>query len=83
MSCNATLIKNDIIYTRRHDLEDEMTSTVWLEVKVPQGKAILISSIYRQWSLPKMLGINNSNNTHNQTLPWITVITQWHKTHKK
>ena len=67
-SRNAILIKNDIIYNRRHDLEDEITSTIWLEVKLPQSKPILISSIYRQWSLPKILGITNSNNIHNQTV---------------
>ena len=66
-SRNAILIKNDIIYTCHYDLEDEITSTIWLEVKLPQGKPILISSLYRQWSLPKILGITNSNNIHSQT----------------
>ena len=67
-SRNAILIKNDIIYTRQYDLEDDTTSTIWLEIKIPEGKNILISSIYRQWSLPKALNITNSNNSHNQTL---------------
>ena len=65
-SRNAILIKNNIVYTRRHNLEDTNTSTIWLELKVPNSKNILIASIYRQWSLPKALGIPNSNNTHNQ-----------------
>ena len=47
-SHNEILIKNDLIYTRRYDLEDENTSTIWLELKVPEGKNILISFIYRQ-----------------------------------
>merc|ERR1712089_64915 len=59
------------------------TSTIWLEFRVPEGKNILISSIYRQWTLPKALGINNSNNIHNQTTRWHTVITQWQKAHKE
>ena len=46
-SRNAILIKNDIIYTRRYDLEDDTTSTIWLEIKIPEGRSILISSIYR------------------------------------
>ena len=66
-SCNAILIKNDIIYTRRYDLEDETTSTVWIEIKLPKNKPILLCSIYRQWSLPKLLNIKNSNNIQNQT----------------
>ena len=67
-SRNAILIKNNLIYTRRYDLEDKNTSTIWLELKVPEGKNILISSIYRQWTLPKALGIPKSNNHHNQTI---------------
>ena len=65
-SHNAILIKNDLIYTRRYDLEEETTSIIWIELRVPEGKNILISSIYRQWTLPKALGIHNSNNQMNQ-----------------
>ena len=53
-SRNILLIKDDIIYNRRHDLEDDITSTIWIEVKLPKNKPILVSSIYRQWSLPKI-----------------------------
>ena len=51
--------------------------------KTPQSKPILISSIYRQWSLPQVLGVNNSNNINNQTTRWKSVIAQWHKAHKE
>ena len=37
-SCNTLLIKDDIIYNRRHDLEDDITSTIWIEVKLPKNK---------------------------------------------
>ena len=30
-SRNAILIKNDLVYTHRYDLEDDITSTVWIE----------------------------------------------------
>ena len=73
-SRNAILIKNNIVYTRRYDLEDTNTSTIWLELKVPNSKNMLIASIYRQWSLPKALGITNSNNTHNQNTRWKMVL---------
>ena len=82
-SRNAISKKNDNIYTRRYDLENDTTSTIWLELKIPEGKNILISSIYRQWSLPKALGIRKSNNSHNQTLRWKSVISQWQKAHKE
>ena len=28
------MIKDDIVYKRRNDLEDENTSTVWIEIKL-------------------------------------------------
>merc|ERR1711867_38221 len=62
---------------------DDITSTIWLELKIPEGKTILISSIYRQWSLPKALGIHKSYNSHNQTLRWKSVISQWQKAYKE
>ena len=52
-SRNVIMIKDDIIYKRRDDLEDETTSTIWIELKLPKNKPILLASIYRQWSLPK------------------------------
>ena len=66
-SRNILMIKDDIVYKRRNDLEDENTSTVWIEIKLPKNKPILLGSIYRQWSLPKSLKIKNSNNVQNQT----------------
>merc|ERR1712240_978051 len=82
-SRNAILIKNDLVYDRRHDLEDDITSTVWIELKIPNENNILISSIYRQWALPKALGIPKSNNMHNQSTRWTTVLKQWTKAHKE
>ena len=40
-SRNVILIKNDIIYTQRYDLENDTTSTIWLEIKIPEGKKYL------------------------------------------
>merc|ERR1712177_140559 len=64
-SRNIILIKNDLVHKRRSDLENDDTSTVWIELKLPKSKPMLISSIYRQWSLPKNFGIPNSNNIYN------------------
>lgn len=82
-SHNTILIKNDLIYTRRYDLEGETTSTMWIELRVPEGKNILISSIYKQWTLPKAVGIQNSNNHINQNARWKSVLAQWEKAHKE
>ena len=54
-----------------------------LEVKLPKNKPILISSIYRQWSLPKSLSVPNSNNIHHKTSRWQTVIDKWKKAHNE
>ena len=82
-SRNAILIKNDLVYDRRQDLEDDTTSTVWIELKIPNQNNVLISSIYRQWTLPKALGILKSNNMHNQHNRWTMVFNQWTKAHKE
>ena len=82
-SRNILLIKDDIIYNRRYDLEDDITSTIWIEVKLPKNKPILISSIYCQWSLPKSLNIPNSNNIFNQTSRWQSVLNKWQQAHKE
>ena len=73
------MIKDDIIYKRRNNLEDETTSTIWIEMKLPKNKPILLASIYRQWSLPKSLNIKNSNNVQSQTERWETVLNKWEK----
>ncbi len=46
----ALLIKDDINYTRRHDLENSDTCTVWVEIHTPNKKSFLV-----------MGGIDNGN----------------------
>ena len=82
-SRNVMLIKNDVIYKRREDLEDDISSTIWIEVRVPKSKPVLISSIYRQWSLPKCLGVPNSNSIPNQTECWNMVLNKCKKANNK
>ena len=33
-SRNAILIKNNLVYTRRYDLENNNTSTIWIEYPI-------------------------------------------------
>ena len=82
-SRNIPMIKYDIIYKRRTDLEDQDTSTVWIEIKLPKNKPILLASIYRQWSLPQVLNIKNSNNIQNKTERWEKVLGKWEKAIKE
>merc|ERR1712240_503900 len=73
-SRNILMIKDYIIYKRRTDLEDQDTSTVWIEIKIPKNKPFLLASIYRQWSLPQILNTKNSNDIQNQTERWEKVL---------
>merc|ERR1712240_894556 len=82
-SRNVIMIKNDLVYDKRQDLEDDETSTVWIELKIPKQKSVLIASIYRQWSLPKALGILKSNNMHNQYNRWTMVLDKWTRAYKE
>ena len=74
ISRNIILIKDGINYTRRYDLEDINTSTVWIEIKLSKGKPVLIGSIYRQWSLPSILNVPNSKSNSEQTNRWSCVL---------
>ena len=76
-SRNIMMIKEDIIYKRRTDLEDETTSTIWIELKLPKNKPILVASIYRQWSLPQMLNIKDSHGITQQKERWDKVLDKW------
>merc|ERR1712240_956986 len=69
-SRNIMMIKEDLIYKRQTDLEDEQTSTVWIELKLPKNKPILVASIYRQWSLPQILNIKDGHGIIQQTERW-------------
>ena len=78
-SRNIMMIKEDLIYKRRADLEDAETSTVWIELKLPKNKPILVASIYRQWSLPQILNIKDSHGIIQQTERWDKVLDKWEK----
>merc|ERR1712240_172005 len=83
MSRNIIMIKEDLIYEQRTDLEDTETSTIWIELKTPKNKPILIASIYRQWSLPQILNIKDSNGIIKQTERWEKVLEKWEKAIKE
>ena len=56
MKNNKLNISRIVVYTsqnivaiRRHDLEDENISAIWLEIGLPRQKKILVANLYREW----------------------------------
>ena len=58
VSRSALLIKEGIKYTRRHNLEDNEISTIWIQINTNK-KTILVATGYRQWQLNKKLNIQD------------------------
>ena len=55
ISRTILLIKKGIAYKRRKELENEYIASVWVEIIISKRVSTLISSYYRQWSLPQEL----------------------------
>ena len=55
------LLRQGIIFNRRHDLEDKHISTIWVEILISKRKSLLVCAYYRQWSLPTICNVPNSN----------------------
>ena len=51
MSRNILMIKKNLHYKRRKDLEDHVTSTIWVELEMQKGSCLIMGG-YRQWTLP-------------------------------
>ena len=50
------LVKNNINYVRRSDLEPEGLATIILQVKISKFRIINIIGWYKQWQVPNVLG---------------------------
>ena len=61
LSRNIILIDKKIKYKRRYDLENDITSTIWIEVYKSKNKTFLLMGGYRQWQLPSCLSNENTN----------------------
>ena len=77
ISRTVLLIKNTISYKRRLDLEDDITSSIWIEVKIPNNKAILIMGGYRQWTVPKFFNIIKSKAINKQMDRLLLLLSKW------
>ena len=75
-SRSALLVKDGIKYIRRADLEDEITSNVWVKVTTDR-QPVLIMSGYRQWHLPKKYGIANSGSSEQRMRRFRYTLDKW------
>ena len=66
ISRTILLIKKGLAYKRRGELENEYVASIWIQLILSKRKSILISSFYRQWSLPKELKRGDSNSIKSQ-----------------
>ena len=73
-SRTGILIKNNIHYKRRIDLETPGTSTLWIQLSHPGKKPILIQGIYRQF---QRLGKDHTKSIANQEWRWEQILSKW------
>ena len=64
------MIKKDIDYIRRSDLENINQAIIWIEIPLMKSNNLLIAGGYRQWKLPKEVNFPNSGSPNNQKLRW-------------
>ena len=73
-SRTGILIKSNIKYKRRLDLEDSGLSTVWIQVGLHGSKHFLVHGMYRQF---QRQGINNTKSIPAQTARWERLTNKW------
>ena len=75
-SRTGILVDKNIKFSRRKDLESQEISTVWLQLKQPNKKVLLIQGLYRQFNL---LGNETQGTPHHQQARWKRVLDNWEK----
>ena len=66
ISRTVLLIRDNISYIRRYDLESPLISSIWVEINISRGNKLLVCAYYRQWSLNSNLNFKNSNSIKSQ-----------------
>lgn len=79
ISRNAIIINNKIAYSRRYDLENDFTCTIWIEIYIPNCKPILLMGGYRQWKLLKIMNVSKSGSNNQQFNRYKNIIEMWEK----
>ena len=70
---------SSLVVKRRHDLEDNSLSAVWLELGMPRQKKILVCNIYREWQHIGQGPTNSTGTIAEQLQRWIIFIESWDK----
>ena len=68
------LIKSNINYKRRKDLESDKISTVWVQVKTKENFFFLVQAVYRQF---KLIGVDGTRNITQQNERWKILVDKW------
>ena len=75
-SRTGILIKDNIHYKCRRDLETQGISTIWIQLQYPGRKAVLVQALYRQF---RRLGKPGSHTPSNQKRRWEMIVSKWEK----
>ena len=76
----AILIKDNIKYKRRRDLENKGISTVWIQIGFHRQKQFLLQALYRQY---QRHGLKSTKSHPEQTKRWTTITNSWDKANKE
>ena len=67
---------SSLVVKRRHDLEDNRISAIWLEAGLPRQKKIVICQAYREWRYLDQ-GNNISGTIDSQLERWLIFLDKW------
>ena len=73
---------NSLIVRRRHDLEDDITASIWLECGLGNQRKVLLCVAYRQWRLVKQAD-HKSASVGAQFEKWKMFLGKWESTLKE
>ena len=70
---------SSLVVKRRHDLENDLLSAVWLELGMPRQKKILVCNVYREWQHMGQGPTNTTGSIAEQLQRWLLFIEAWDK----
>ena len=69
-------VRNDVVYKRRTDLENDHDAMIWLEIKYKGGRNLILGLVYREHKY-LMQTVNNSGTDEEQLTRWRTIVDKW------
>ena len=77
-SRNILMINKKLQYSRCNDLENNITCTIWVQIKLGKSKNLLYMGGYRQWQTPNILDPQGtSNSANNQIFRLKSILDKW------